>query len=104
MPRFSSSFRRLLLLLTLSMSLAACERETYTSWNCKHEAADKVPMILKQARMHFQDHDFNYCGSLGLQSYFDLTCPIQIQDASIVFTPNNGFLLNDGKTYHCDAL
>jgi hypothetical protein len=61
-------------------------------------------MILKKAQMQFQDQVLDYCGSLGIRSYFDLHCPTQIQDASVALTPSTGALLMNDISFQCDAL
>ncbi|WP_216270747.1 hypothetical protein [Polynucleobacter sp. AM-25C3] len=61
-------------------------------------------MILKKAQMQLLDRQYDYCGSLGPQSYFDLKCPAQTQDASNVFTPSSGKLISNAKEFQCNAL
>jgi hypothetical protein len=90
----------ILVLLTMS----GCERDSYTTWSCINSAGLKSPMILKQAQMQLQDHQYDYCGSLGTQSYFDLKCPAQIQDSSHIFTPSSGKLISNGNDLNCNAL
>ena len=93
------------LLLAISLvSLSACEREAYTSWNCKNNAGEKKSMVLKKAQMQFQGGLFNYCGSLGEKSYFDSNCPPLIQKAKITFIPSTGALLHQEQELHCEAL
>ena len=61
-------------------------------------------MILKKAQMQFQDREYDYCGSLGPLSYFDLKCPSQIQESSHIFTPSSGKLISGEKELKCNAL
>jgi len=61
-------------------------------------------MILKKALMEFQGMKFDYCGSLGNQSYFDQQCPGMIQASQIIFTPSTGTLLKQSQPYQCIAL
>jgi hypothetical protein len=61
-------------------------------------------MVLKKAQMQFQDREYDYCGSLGLLSYFDIKCPAQIQDASNVFAPSSGKLISNTQEFQCNAL
>lgn len=96
--------RRLLIILSLLLGLTACERNNYTTWICKNVAGEKSTMIIKKAQMQFQDREFDYCGSLGPNSYFDLKCLLLIQDASKRFTPSTGQLISDGNEYQCNAL
>lgn len=85
-------------------TLTTCGRDDYTTWACKDVAGQKQTMILRQAQMSFENLQFNYCGSLGPKSYFDLKCPPLPQDASKVFTPSNGELISNGQSYQCNAL
>jgi len=91
-------------LFVLLALLAGCDRDTYTTWSCKDTKGEKSPMILKQAQMQFQDRQYDYCGSLGPQTYFDMKCPVQIQDASNVFTPGSGKLISNTQEFQCNAL
>ncbi len=61
-------------------------------------------MVLKKSQMQFQDHQYDYCGSLGPQSYFDSKCPVDIKDSSKIFAPSTGFLISDTTSFQCDAL
>lgn len=92
------------LIAALLIPISACERETYTSWNCKNPASDKQTMVLKKAQMQFAGGRLNYCGSLGEKSYFDANCPALIQDAQVVFTPSTGLLLDRANAFQCEAL
>jgi hypothetical protein len=91
-------------LVILTLGLLACERETYTTWSCIDSAGTKHPMVLKKAQMQFQDRQFDYCGSLGPVSYFDVKCPTQIQSASKSFIPSSGQLISNANEFQCDAL
>jgi hypothetical protein len=91
-------------LLILSLGLSACERETYTTWSCIDNAGSKSSMVLKKAQMQFRDRQYDYCGSLGPISYFDLKCPSQIQDSSNAFAPNSGKLISNTNEFQCNAL
>jgi hypothetical protein len=90
--------------LLLFFGLVGCGRETYTTWTCDDSAGSKSTMILKKAQMLFQDQQYDYCGSLGPQSYFDLKCPAQIQGASKIFTPSSGKLISNTQEFQCNAL
>ena len=84
--------------------LTACERETYTSWNCQSADEAKIHMVLRKAQMEFQGAQLKYCGSLGNQSFFDFTCTNQTEQSSTIFTPSTGLLVQQGKEYQCTAL
>jgi len=91
-------------LLALTVLLTACSRETYTTWSCRDSMGEKSPMVLKKAQMQFQDRQYDYCGSLGPQSYFDLKCPMEIKNSSKVFSPSSGLLISDTTEFQCNAL
>jgi hypothetical protein len=95
---------RKIILLVFALGLSACGRETYTTWSCIDDAGSKSTMILKKAQMQFQDLKYDYCGSLGALSYFDLKCSGQIQESSQIFTPSSGKLISNGKELKCNAL
>jgi len=65
---------------------------------------EKSSMVLKKSQMQFQDRQYDYCGSLGPQSYFDLKCPIEIKDSSKLFSPSTGLLISDTAQFQCNAL
>jgi hypothetical protein len=88
----------------LFLGLCACERETYTSWSCNSQTETKIPMVLREAQMELQGNTFNYCGSLGNQSYFDQKCSAETNQSSITFTPSTGLLVNKGQELQCAAL
>ena len=98
------SILRSLSYTAMLLSLIACERETYTSWNCQSSSETKIPMVLRKAQMEFQGLELKYCGSLGDQSYFDQTCAKQTEQSNTVFSPKTGVLLQQGKAYQCVAL
>jgi hypothetical protein len=91
-------------LLILVLGLSACGPETYTTWSCKDSAGNQSPMVLKKAQMQFQDRQYDYCGSLGPLSYFDLKCPAQIQDSSNIFTTSSGKLVSNTNEFRCNEL
>lgn len=61
-------------------------------------------MVLRKAQMEFKGNKFDYCGSLGTQSYFDQKCPAQIEQSSFVFTPSSGLLRAKEQEFNCVAL
>ena len=86
------------------ISLAACERETYTTWNCQTEGVAKILMVLRKAQMEFQGLELKYCGSLGNQSFFDQSCANQTEQSNTTFSPKTGLLVQQDKEYQCTAL
>jgi len=98
------AMKKLLLLLILPLGLLACGRETYTTWSCVDGSGSKSTMVLKKAQMQFQDRQYDYCGSLGPVSYFDLKCPAQTKDSSYNFTPESGKLISGANEFQCNAL
>jgi hypothetical protein len=95
---------QILLILLSSLVLIACDRDSYTTWNCLSSAGSKSTMVTKKAQMQFQDQQFDYCGSLGERSFFSKTCPANIQDSDFVFTPASGVLHSNTQDYQCSAL
>jgi hypothetical protein len=98
------NMNKLAILLALPLGLLACGRETYTTWSCLDGSGSKSTMVLKKAQMQFQDQQFDYCGSLGPVSYFDLKCPAQTKDSSYSFTPDSGKLISGANEFQCNAL
>ena len=98
------SILRSLSYTAMLLSLIACERETYTSWTCQSSSETKIPMVLRKAQMEFQEAKWNYCGSLGNQSYFDQNCQVQITQSQIVFTPSSGTLILRQQEFQCKVL
>ncbi len=96
--------KKIMVCLILSFGLMGCGRETYTTYSCSDSAGSKSTMILKQAKMQFQDREYDYCGSLGPKSYFDLKCPAQIQDAGASFINSSGKLFTNTNEFQCNAL
>lgn len=90
--------------MALLFGLIACERESYTTWNCSSTDEAKITMILRRAQMEFRGDQLDYCGSLGNQSYFDQKCPSQTEQSSTVLTPSSGVLVSKGQAYQCNAL
>jgi len=54
--------------------------------------------------MEFKDLKFDYCGSLGKQSYFDQKCPALTQESTYTFTPSSGSLISKEQEYQCSEL
>lgn len=86
------------------LTMSGCDRDTYTTWSCMDSAGFKSTMVLKKAQMQFQDRQYDYCGSLGPQSYFDMKCPAQIQQSNYSFTPSSGKMVSSTNEYQCNAL
>lgn len=93
-----------LLMLLACISLMACERDNYSTWNCTSSKESKMTMVLKKAQMQLQEHRLDYCGSLGERSYFSKKCPANIQDADYEFTPSSGTLNSTAQDYQCTVL
>lgn len=81
-----------------------CDKNDYTSWSCKNQLDDKLPMILKKAQMQFQDKSYIYCGSLGINTYFDTVCPARTVDSAYLFIPSTGRLKSKTAEFQCEAL
>ncbi|WP_215392343.1 hypothetical protein [Polynucleobacter sp. VK25] len=61
-------------------------------------------MVLRKAQMEFKGSKLDYCGSLGIQSYFDQKCSTETTQSSVTFTPSSGLLLIQGQEFQCTAL
>lgn len=97
-------FIRIIAGISIVLSISACERDSYTSWNCNSPEEKKVPMVLRKAQMEFKGNTLDYCGSLGTQSYFDQKCPAQIEQSSTVFITSTGLLKSSSQEFNCVAL
>jgi hypothetical protein len=86
------------------LAISGCNQDTYTTWACIDSAGSKSTMVLKKAQMQFQDRQYDYCGSLGPQSYFDMKCPAQIQESNYRFTPSSGKMLSSTNEFQCNVL
>jgi hypothetical protein len=98
------SILRLSACTAIFLGLVACDRDSYTTWNCSSTSQTKISMVLRKAQMEFQGNTFKFCGSLGNQSYFDQQCSTQTEQSSIVFIPSSGSLVVGGQEYQCKAL
>jgi len=96
--------QRLLTAIALVLALCACEREVYTTWTCNSPTETKISMVLRKAQMEFKGDKLNYCGSLGIHSYFDHQCMAATTQSSATFTPSTGLLLINGAKLQCKAL
>jgi hypothetical protein len=91
-------------LLSIAL-LIGCDRHDYSTWSCKDQLGNKSSLILKKAQMQFQEKSFSYCGSLGVNSYFDSSCPPRIDDSVYLFVPSTGRMLKNGtQEFQCEAL
>ena len=98
---------RLFCLLSLILLISACDRQVYTTWECKGIFPDKqkFSFILDGSSMNFQgDRRLKFCGSLGNSSFFDEVCPAQIEKSKVVFISKKGDFIEDLKAYRCSAL
>lgn len=90
------------------MSLAACDRNDYVTWHCKVDTANveekPLRMILKGSTMTMGNQVYNYCGSLGPQSYFDTNCSGKADQSAITFTSKTGAMINGTQTLNCVSL
>ena len=102
--RAKNPYTRIIVSILILIGICACERDSYTSWNCHSQGESKIPMVLRRAQMEFKGGRFDYCGSLGTQSYFDQKCPAHIEESSFVFTPSTGLLKSNEQTFNCIAL
>jgi hypothetical protein len=97
-------YARIIVGISILLGICACERDSYTTWNCNSQEEKKLVMVLRKAQMEFKGAKYDYCGSLGTQSYFDQKCPAHIEQSSFVFTPSTGLLKSNGQELNCVAL
>jgi len=90
------------------MTLTACDRNDYVTWHCKVDPsnADEKPlrMILEGSSMKVADQVYNYCGSLGSESYFDTQCSGDAAQSAISFTPKTGLWKRGSEIFNCMPL
>jgi len=94
--------------LLLSMTLMACDRNDYVTWHCKVNSSDlnekPMRMILAGSSMTIANQVYNYCGSLGSQSYFDTNCSGAAEQSAISFVPKTGLWKRAGEILTCMPL
>ena len=54
--------------------------------------------------MKLNQLNYNFCGSLGPVSYFDLNCSGKAEQSAISFTPKTGAWTKGNETLQCQAL
>jgi hypothetical protein len=100
--------KRLPILLLLSMTLTACDRNDYVTWHCKVDPSNTnekpLRIILEGSSMKVADQLYSYCGSLGAESYFDTHCSGNAEQSVISFAPKTGLWKKDGTTLNCMPL
>ena len=100
------NYIKVMTLLTLLVLSQGCERRDYVTWKCQTQESD-VPsftMILEGSTLKLKSQNFRYCGSVGPKSYFDDTCPSNLNDSTIHFEQKLGILELSEKRYQCKAL
>lgn len=97
---------RILYILGLSLVLSACGQADYSTWNCSevNNAEQKVVMILKESTMQIGEQKLNYCGSLGLVSYFDRPCKAEIKNSIAQLISSQSRLTIGTQQYRCEKL
>jgi len=85
--------------------LAGCERIDYTTWSCQSNSVNKTKsMKLDGSAMEFLGGKYRFCGSLGLLSYFDETCPAEVSESKLTFHPKTGELKIKDQLFECQVL
>jgi hypothetical protein len=54
--------------------------------------------------MRLNQLNYNFCGSLGSTSYFDLNCTGKAEQSAISFIPKTGAWAKGNETLQCQAL
>jgi len=94
--------------LLVLATLASCDRNDYVTWRCKVDLTnlDEKPMamILEGASMKIRGQIYNYCGSLGTQSYFDLNCSGDAAQSAITFISKTGTWKKGDEILNCVSL
>jgi hypothetical protein len=100
--------KKLPIYLLLSVAITACDRNDYVTWHCKVDAnnLDEKPltMILEGSTMKVSQQTYNYCGSLGPTSYFDLNCSGYADQSAISFISKTGTWKKGDDTLSCVSL
>jgi hypothetical protein len=95
-------------LLCLSACLSACDRHDYVTWHCKKDPANSeekpLRIILEGSTMKLPDQNYQYCGSLGTDSYFDTQCSKETSESAIRFTPKTGAWSRGSENLSCTPL
>lgn len=92
-------------LLTV-LILLGCDRKDYVTWKCHSQETDKatLTMIIDGSNLKILQQSYKFCGSLGLDSYFDRACPATPQQSQLRFNQKTGNLNFDETPYACKAL
>lgn len=61
-------------------------------------------MILDGSTMKLPDQNYQYCGSLGADSYFDAQCNKETSESVIRFTPITGAWNKGSESLSCTSL
>jgi hypothetical protein len=102
------SIKKLSIFFCLLVTLSACDRNDYVTWQCKIDPQNMdekpITMILEGATMKMNQQTYNFCGSLGPSSYFDLNCLGKAEQSSIRFISKSGTWIKGDQTLSCVSL
>lgn len=100
--------KKLPLLILLSLFLLGCDRNDYVTWHCKVDSTNSeekpLRMILEGSIMTVGKDQYNFCGSLGPISYFDLNCSGTAEKSAIAFSSKTGTWIKSNQTLSCVSL
>jgi hypothetical protein len=100
--------KKLPIYLLVSLAITACDRNDYVTWHCKKDPSnsDEKPltMILEGSSMKLYQLNYNFCGSLGPVSYFDLNCSGKAEQSAISFIPKTGAWTKGNEALQCQSL
>ena len=92
------------LALLISSLLSACDRHDYTTWHCTNKISKKITMVLDGPQIELNQQTYNFCGSLGNQSFFSLVCRANLQESTVLFSSKTGELLFEDEKFQCTVL
>lgn len=85
--------------------LSACSRTDYVTWNCKgvYPNKESFQMILDGSSMQLEKNRLKFCGSMGHSTFFDASCPAQIEKSQVIFIPKKGDFIQGTDAFRCVA-
>ncbi len=92
--------------LVIILTVQACDRRDYVTLQCivENSPASKITMILEGPSLKMDQATFNYCGSIGPNSYFDKVCQTSPNNALITFNQTQGKLVMNQQVFQCQSL
>jgi hypothetical protein len=108
MSSLSKAFAGAIPTLILCLSLVGCTRQDDSTWHCRLTESDKTAPVerlsLQGATLSFQHQTWQFCGSLGLISYFDGQCAKDTAHSALSFNTSEGELHLQQRSWMCEKL